>query len=242
MGIISDNILYGSSVSNGKYVPTGNIPRLIFRDQASGHSFAIDEPSVFKNILLLGSAGSGKTNVLNQIVAQVKYWNTVEKKDGVSLIFDIKGDYIGHKDFLSPGDYIIGNDHRFRDKSITWNIFDEVLVDGNRPIDYESNAREIASILFKDRGSQTQPFFCNAARDIFANVIIYFIRRQNDNPNEWNNRLNNYDLVNFILRNTPSNFVEFFKLYSDMKGLITYIGNGDNNQALGVFGELRSML
>ena len=43
MGIISDNILYGSSVSNGKYVPTGNIPRLIFRDQASGHSFAIDE-------------------------------------------------------------------------------------------------------------------------------------------------------------------------------------------------------
>lgn len=242
MGIISDNILYGSSVSNGKYVPTGNIPRLIFRDQASGHSFAIDEPSVFKNILLLGSAGSGKTNVLNQIVAQVKYWNTVEKKDGVSLIFDIKGDYIGHKDFLSPGDYIIGNDHRFRDKSITWNIFDEVLVDGNRPIDYESNAREIASILFKDRGSKTQPFFCNAARDIFANVIIYFIRRQNDNPNEWNNRLNNYDLVNFILRNTPSNFVEFFKLYSDMKGLITYIGNGDNNQALGVFGELRSML
>ena len=109
MGIISDNILYGSSVSDGKFIPTGNKPRLIFRDQTSGHSFAIDEPSVFKNLLLLGSAGSGKTNVLNQIVAQINYWNSSEKKDGVSLIFDTKGDYISHNDFFSPSDYIIGN-------------------------------------------------------------------------------------------------------------------------------------
>ena len=81
-------------------------------------------------------------------MAQTNCWNLSGSKDGVNLIFDTKGDYISHRGFYKPGDYVIGNDRRFRDRSVTWNIFDEVLVDGNLPADYEANAREIASILF----------------------------------------------------------------------------------------------
>ena len=241
MGIITDNVLYGQSIIDGKFIPTGNNPRVIFRDRFNGPSFALDEPTIFKNLLLLGGAGSGKTNILNQIVAQTRLWN-LDNRDGISLIFDTKGDYIRHHDFFQPGDYIIGNDRRFRNKSVSWNIFDEILADSDQPIDYESNAREISSILFKDRGSKSQPFFCNAARDIFANVLIYFVRRFHDNPDKWRNALNNYDFINFLLINNPSDFVEYFKIYRDMHGLITYIGDGMNNQALGVFGELRSMI
>lgn len=71
MSVTSENNLYGSSICSCKYHRTANEPRLFFRDQENGDIFAIDEPSVFKNILLLGGAGSGKTNVMNQIVAQV---------------------------------------------------------------------------------------------------------------------------------------------------------------------------
>lgn len=242
MATENQNILYGTSVENGIFIPSYNQQRLYFRDQNTRKSFAIDEPSVFKNLLLLGGAGSGKTNVMNQIVDQVLNWNNTEGKTGVGLIFDTKGDYITHKNFRKPGDYIIGNDKRYRDVSVSWNIFDEVLADGNQPIDYEANAREIANVLFKGRGSKTQPFFANAARDIFANMIIYFIRRKRDNPKVWSDKLNNQELVTFLLRKDTKEFAKFFKIYNDMNGLISYIGDGTNNQALGVFGELRSML
>lgn len=242
MAVTNENSLYGVSVDNCLYQRSPYQQRLFFRDQKTKRLFAIDEPSVFKNILLLGGAGSGKTNVMNQIVAQVLNWNRNEDQNGVSLIFDTKGDYITHKNFRKNGDYIIGNDKRYRTESVSWNIFDEVLADGPLPVDYEANAREIANVLFKDRGSKTQPFFANAARDIFANMIIYFIRRRRDNPEKWSDQLNNYNFISFLLRKSPSQFVQYFKIYPDMHGLISYIGDGNNNQALGVFGELRSML
>ena len=237
-----DHILYGTSVDSSLYIPSGKEPRIIFRDKNTGHAFAFDEVSIFKNILLLGCAGSGKTNVLNQIVAQIRNWNDLRPFDGISFIFDTKGDYINHRGFYRNGDYIIGNDPRFRERSSIWNIFDEILADGNQPIDYEANARELASILFKDRGSKTQPFFANAARDIFANMMIYFIRRHRDNRAQWNNMLNNYDFISFLLNKTPEEFSKYFQIYPDMRGLVSYIGDGSSNQALGVFGELRSMI
>ncbi len=243
MNNISENILFGDSIINGVFhAKKGSMPRIIFKDQQDGHSFAIDETTVFRNLLLLGGAGSGKTNVINQILAQIRYWNYSGSQDGVSLIFDTKGDYITHSNFYQHGDYVIANGRSFRDRSVSWNIFDEVLADGEEPENYEPNAKEIAAILFKDRGSQAQPFFCNAAQDIFANVLIYFIRRYNDNHTMWKDALNNYELISFMHKHTPADFVQFFSLYPDMSGLKAYIGDGNNNQALGVFGEMRAML
>ena len=142
MAVMRETNLYGFSVQQGQYRPTNDPPRFLFRDQDTGRHFAIDEPTVFKNLLLLGGAGSGKTNVLNQIVAQALHWNRSGQRDGVSLIFDTKGDYITHPGFYQDGDYILGNDRRYRKRSVIWNLFDEVLADGNAPMDYEGNARE----------------------------------------------------------------------------------------------------
>lgn len=242
MAVMNENILYGGTVEQGRYVPTKAEPRLFFRDQANGRMFAVDEPSVFRHILMLGGSGSGKTNVLNQIVAQTLRWTSAAPKDGVSLIFDTKGDYLSHRGFFKPGDYLIGNDAAHRARSDVWNIFEEILADGDDPVDCEANAREIANVLFKDRGSKTQPFFADAARDIFANMLVYFVRRRRDDPAFWGDKLNNADLIAFLRRSTASQFVKCFQLYPDMRGLITYIGDGTSNQALGVFGELNSML
>ena len=158
------------------------------------------------------------------------------------MIFDTKGDYISHPGFREWDDYVLGNDRMHRQESVTWNLFDEVLADGNNPMDYEANARELASILFKDRGSKTQPFFANAAREIFASMIIYFIRKNRDRPDVWAGTLNNKDFIEFLLAHSPADFSNYFKDYNDMNGLVTYVGDGKNNQALGVFAELRSMI
>ena len=128
---LTDKLLYGSSIKNSVFQPSDKDERLLFPEKhPSNRFFAINETSVFQNILVLGCAGSGKTNVLNQFVAQVTEWNK-QDETGINLIFDTKGDYIEHPGFFRDGDFIIGNDSRFRDKSVIWNIFDDTLKQGN---------------------------------------------------------------------------------------------------------------
>ena len=240
--------IFGKDVMLGRYVMTDRPPVAIFRDYHRNSTFAIDQPTVFKNILLCGGAGTGKTNVMNQILPQFRKWP--EATQGFHIIFDTKGDYIRHRGFHRPGDYVIGNSPTFSRISAVWNIFDEVLIDdgGKVPMEddrehfYEINAREIAAVIFQDRGSKTQPFFANAARDIFANTLIYFVRRYRDNYDKWHDKLNNAELKRFLLTWNAKDFAGFFNRYEDMRGLISYFGDGSSNQALGVFAELRSMV
>ncbi len=238
--ITGKDILLGYSLDEGVYERTAGKPRFVFESANGAPAFAVDDPTVFKNILMLGGAGSGKTNVLNQIVAQTMRWRGGE--DGVSLVFDTKGDYLSHPGFFRQGDYVIANDRAHRGRSDIWNLFLEVTADGNDPADIEANAREIAGVYFRDRGSKTQPFFANAARDIFAASIIYFARRSMDGPDAWKDACNNAGLVNFLLRNDAAKLMGYLERYGDFHGLRSYVGDGTSNQALGVMGELRSLL
>lgn len=244
---MEQKILCGTAVTNEKYIPSEYQPVIMF-DSPNREMFAIDTPTVFKNILLTGGAGSGKTNVMNQIVMQSRQWHS--NLSAFHFIFDTKADYINHKNFYQAGDYIIGNSPSFRNRSVTWNIFDEVLIDTDNDIpqddeeeqEYEINAKEIAKVIFHGRGSKTQPFFADAARDIFAHTIIYFIRRYRDNYESWKDKLNNYELKKFLLRWGPKDFKNFFSIYPDMHGLISYFDTDAKGQAQSVFSELRSMV
>lgn len=238
--ITGKDTLFGYSLDECAYVRTPHKPRFVFEGSEGAPAFAVDDPTVFKNILMLGGAGSGKTNVLNQVVAQTALWRG--REDGVSLIFDTKGDYLAHPGFYRPGDYIVSNDRAHRAESDIWNLFGEVMADGSDPADIEANAREIASVYFRDRGSKTQPFFAHAARDIFAAGIIYFARRSMDGPAAWKDACNNAGLANFLLQNDAAKLMSYFGRYADFRGLQSYVGDGTSNQALGVMGELRSLL
>ena len=233
--------LMGGLLEQSRYINSGRQSRYVFADSSGRRMFAVDDVSVYKNVLLLGGAGSGKTNVVNQMVAQCLEWNNADR-NSVSIIFDTKEDFISHPGFLRSNDIIIANGGRYEQESAVWNIFPEVLADGNRASDYESNAREISNTLFKGRGSQIQPFFVNAARDIFAATLLYFIRRWREEPERWKDNLNNRYLVDFLMSCDPVKLMSYFKRYPDLRGLSSYIGNGDNNQAMGVMSELRSML
>ena len=239
---MQEQLLFGRRLTDGRYRPTGRPPRVFFRDAGSGEVFALDDTALSQNILFLGGSGSGKTNAIHQILPQLRAPSLPDGKDRVTFLFDTKADYFRHPGFFQPGDYVLGSSPAFREQSAVWNLFADVRADGDDPRDWAANANEIAAGCFHGRGSQTQPFFANAARDLFAHTILYFLRRGQDRPQAWQGNLNNQKLVEFLRITPPAKLAEYFSLYPDFQWLQAYFGDGTSNQALGVFSELYSML
>lgn len=242
--MIPTRTIYGKRLMEGCFhgvrKPFLTFPGTAYRDGTpyANESFSIDTQDMFRHILLLGGSGSGKSNTIHQMVAGVM---SHAGKDSINIIFDTKADYYHHRSFRRPGDYVLGNSQEFRDVSGIWNLFDELTIDGEDSVDVEANAREIASVLFKGRGSETQPFFANAARDLFASTLVYFVRRFKERPSAWADMLNNEDLFRFIMLADATHYTKYLKRYSDLRGVLTYFGDGSSAQALGVFAELHSM-
>lgn len=231
-------IIFGTSVINN-VTPTIAEPTVKFPGSSldGTYGFQINKDLMSRHILLLGGSGCGKTNVFCYTLESLRDKMT---DDDIAIIFDTKGEFYDW--FSKDGDYVIGNSARFRQLSYTWNIFDEILADGEDDVNISMNARELAAALFHDRGSSTQPFFCNAARDIFRGIILHFIRQAKADPTGWRRHLNNKDLIQAFQSFKVENYIKIFNYYPDLHSLLSYFGDGKSNQALGVFGELNSML
>lgn len=235
---IKPQVIFGSSVLNNN-PPNADTAFVWFPGfSMEGYSgFVLDRGTFSKHLLLLGGSGCGKTNTFLFALEAMRKTMT---EDDIAIIFDTKGEF--YDMFHQPGDFVIGNSARFRPVSYTWNLFDEILADGWDDINYTMNARELAAALFHERGSSTQPFFCNAARDIFRGIVIHFVRMAKKDPEKWRTRLNNKDLVKAFQKFRTEDYVKIFSAYKDMNSMISYFGTGNTNQGLGVFGELNSML
>ena len=233
-----EQVIYGTSVMEN---PTPDIPQQLVHFPgtcyADGRSFGVNDRIMSRHMLLLGGSGCGKTNTF--LTAMNTLLGSMEEQD-IAIVFDTKGEF--YDSFAKPGDYVIGNSMAFQEISHSWNVFDEILADGWSDYAVKSNAREISSALFHGRGSSSQPFFCNAAKDIFMAMLLYFIRQAKENPQVWRPRLNNSDLTKAFASFQAKNYVDVFRKYPDLRYMQTYIGDGNSNQALGVFGELNSML
>ena len=231
-------VIFGTSATENP-VPKVEEPLVTYpgRSLQGDLSFSLDESLLSKHILLLGGSGCGKTNAFLYAISALRCQMS---EHDVAIIFDTKGEF--HSEFSRPGDMVIGNSPAFRPLSNTWNLFDEILADGSGEAEITLNAREISSALFYGRGSSSQPFFCNAARDIFRGVLLHFIRSAEQMPDVWGKRLNNQDLVSALQGYQVEQYIQIFKKYQDLRGLLSYFGDGTSNQALGVFGELNSMI
>ena len=121
-----------------------------------------------------------------------------------------------------------------------WSIFRDILSDGYDKNMIELNTREFVAHLFADKKDSKEQFFVQGARELMFCVIISYIKRGLNNLHarkQWSNRA----LRDFFLQFDEHSYMRLIEDCGE-SGVLNMIlgnrGNGDNLQALGVFGEL----
>lgn len=126
------------------------------------------------------------------------------ENDDVIVIFDTKGDYLSEFGNKIPESekIVIGNGEEYRNITNYHNIFAEIMprrADGKLVYSYDSDvdALDISKQLFSNMKSESQPIFPAMSEQIFAAVLIYYMRTfwKTDQS-----KLNNRDLIHFFLR------------------------------------------
>ena len=194
-------------------------------------SFGLNDEILSRHLLMIGSTGTGKTNLFYHIVKQLKAKMT---DSDVMLIFDSKGDF--YDKFFSPADkdIVIGNSAKYRKLSERWNIYEEIISDGRDKISVSQNIREICKSLFAKRlenSGNNNPFFPTAASDVLAAVMLSF-----------GSEFNNNDLRRLLDSKTAKEFQNMFSGYPELRSVSTYIDPKGGAQSLGVLGELYSII
>lgn len=122
-----------------------------------------------KQTFVVGKPGVGKTNLFNQVIRKIR----VRKQKGV--IHDYKGDYVEKFYDESKGD-ILFNPLDMR--SVGWCLFN----DCKSVMDIESFAHG----LIPEAAPGGDPFWNNAARDIFTGILRYcHANRKTTNKDIW---------------------------------------------------------
>lgn len=191
----------------------------------------ISEQLMSRHMLMLGGIGMGKTNALNLMLKNVL--NQITDRDTV-IIFDTKGDF--YNDFYCPGDVVISNDGRATNGEADdyWNLFGEITIDGR----IEENVVEIAKTLFADKlTNTTQPFFPNAAKDIFSAVLLHILRSEGSDSFR-----NNRALREVFDSFTVDDMKGILKSHPDLKAMTAYIEDESSGQTMGVLAELQQMI
>ena len=200
------------------------------------YSLPFSQELLSKHCLLLGGTGAGKTNFIYHLISQIK---PRLSEDDVMIIFDTKGDYF--KKFHTGSDVVVSNNSIHQSVASYWNIYREIAADGWNDSKIVLNANEIAWSLFQEaiEKNSNQPFFPKAARDLFAAVLIHFLRIGGDDRAFKVKYYNNKALKNFFDVVTPEKVNSILKGDPDLAAVRYYLGEKDNNQGLGVFAELR---
>lgn len=178
-----------------------------------------------KHMLFIGGIGMGKTNGIFQILDQLR--DHMTSKD-VMLIFDTKGDF--YETFYRQGDIVISNDEKATgpDHKNFWNLFEEI--DAGSTV--EEEIIEIARALFYERSQNSnQPFFPNAARDLFTGLMLHFYRSGRGCSNGF--------LRTFLDQSPSSEIRAVLEQHDDLRAMVSYIADDRSPQTQGVISELQ---
>lgn len=211
-------------------------PPLLFLNGTDAAGVRVQVPlssdTLGKHLMLLGGIGTGKTNAFNQMLAQLR--NSMGK-DSVVVIFDTKGDF--YRTFAQAGDVVISNDETAQDslgRANYWNIFRELNRD---PAHLMENIIEISNTLFAEACEKSnQPFFPNAARDLFTASVWHFIKTKP--ALEQTNR----SLSDFLFDSSPAVFRDMLMQHPRFRAIISYIQNDNSAQTQGVLSELQQVV
>ena len=225
-------VFEGNELSNTPVQYPVNNPMCAFLGSDSNNANSevlFDADLLSRHLLFLGGIGTGKTNAIEQIVAQLRQNMT---SDDVMIIFDTKGDF--YRSFYRSGDVVISNDETATGSNGVdyWNIFNEIENDGQM----EANIVEIAKSLFYQKLEKTnQPFFPNAAKDLLAAVLTHFVRNRDTLNGD------NLKLRTFLDSSPTAQLREMLLGHDDMKAMVSYIADDRSPQTQGVMSELQQM-
>lgn len=122
---------------------------------------------IFRNLLVLGATGAGKTQVISKIL-----YDSYDKYDYNAVIYDSKKDYVPK--FYNPKYDIIFNPAD--DRCPAWNILDEV--------ENKADAATLAEVLIPEPdASNPNGYFITNARHILEAIILY-LKIKNIGTNE----------------------------------------------------------
>ena len=117
-------------------------------------SVSIPFPKENEGTVIIGSPGSGKTQIINGMI------NDVRRRGGKMIIWDVKGGYL--QAFAGePGVKILCP---WDKRSIAWRLGADVL----RILD----CHQAAHTLIREKSNESQPHFPDSARNILAAVLI----------------------------------------------------------------------
>lgn len=194
----------------------------------------LDKNILSKHLMMIGATGCGKSNVFYHIVNQLR--NHVTSND-VVIIFDTKGDYYSR--FSQAGDLVIGNSKVYREKSVKWNIFREIVADGWEKENVESNAQEISWAIFRESIEKSKDvFFPNAARDLFSAILLCMMDVGANDKSYRNACLYNSQLKKAFDTSDIFDIKALLESNPEVASVTSYIGDGQNGQALGVYAEM----
>ena len=191
----------------------------------------VGEQMLSRHMLLLGGIGTGKSNAFNFLIRNVR--SSLTDRD-VVIIFDTKGDF--YREFYQPGDVVISNDSRADGGSGPdyWNLFGEVTIDDR----VEENILEIAKSFFSEKlAHTTQPFFPNAAKDLFSALLLHMVR-----SDQLASSRNTQALRSLFDTFSVPAMKRILQSHQDLKAMTSYIEDEKSGQTLGVVAELQQMV
>lgn len=202
--------------------------------------FNLNSEILSRHLMLIGGTGCGKTNTFCHLVSQLK--DSMRDND-VMIIFDTKGDYYS-KFYNDDSDVVLSTSEQYKEQALVWNIFSEILIDGLESNIITENISEIAYGLFSEaiNKNNSNPFFPNAARDLFASILTCLYRKTGNNKGLRELYLNNRFLKKYLDGLNVSALKELLQNQPDQTAVLNYVGDGKNDQGLGVFAELQSVI
>ncbi len=231
---LNKKAIYGTLVDNNSIVGGNPFISISGIHKNNKAYLNIDEDILSKHMLMSGGTGSGKTNAFYHIINQLRRRMT---QDDLMIIFDTKGDF--YDKFYNQNDLVIGNSRQYRNDSEKWNIFREILSDGWNRQEIENNIYELSWSIYREAiENSKEPFFPNAARDLFAGILLCLLE-----TGETKEEFKKKNFYNIKLKQSldSSNILQIKAMldaHPRYSSIGSYIGDGKNGQSLGVYAEM----
>jgi len=189
----------------------------------SDHIFIGDLPLPIKaeqkHLLILGSTGTGKSVLINQIIAQLTIRQSIRPHRLV--IYDVKGEYISKH--YRENDIIF---YPFDQRSTTWSFFNEI----RSYQDFDM----VAHALFQAPETDKDVYWYDSAGQVFKSGLMCLARA---------GKRNNRDIIEFFNREAAKikdDFIRYLPLAD--RGAIKHIDKSESHQAASILSILQSRI